>query len=85
MLWQAYPDLQYVVDVTVGSNHGRDTAIDLTLHDEHGNTLDTDVGFDEMHEHSHAHHLSVPSAAQHNQLLLNVTVTGGGFVDISNE
>lgn len=37
MLWQACPDPQYVVDVTVGSNHSRGTAIDLTLRDEHGN------------------------------------------------
>ena len=40
MLWQACPDPQYVVDVTVGSNHSRGTAIDLTLRDEHGNILD---------------------------------------------
>ncbi|WP_429870818.1 D-alanyl-D-alanine dipeptidase [Escherichia coli] len=33
MLWQACPDPQYVVDVTVGSNHSRGTAIDLTLRD----------------------------------------------------
>lgn len=47
MLWQACPDPQYVVDVTVGSNHSRGTAIDLTLRDEHGNILDMGAGFDE--------------------------------------
>ena len=35
MLWQACPDPQYVVDVTVGSNHSRGTAIDLTLRAYH--------------------------------------------------
>lgn len=60
MLWQACPDPQYVVDVTVGSNHSRGTAIDLTLRDEHGNILDMGAGFDEMHERSHAYHPSVP-------------------------
>lgn len=44
MLWQACPDPQYVVDVTVGSNHSRGTAIDLTLRDEHGNILDMGAG-----------------------------------------
>ncbi|EEC7404312.1 D-alanyl-D-alanine dipeptidase [Escherichia coli] len=63
MLWQACPDPQYVVDVTVGSNHSRGTAIDLTLRDEHGNILDMGAGFDEMHERSHAYHPSVPPAA----------------------
>lgn len=45
MLWQACPDPQYVVDVTVGSNHSRGTAIDLMLRDEHGNILDMGAGF----------------------------------------
>ena len=71
MLWQACPAPQYVVDVTVGSNHSRGTAIDLTLRDEHGNILDMGAGFDEMHERSHAYHPSVPPAAQRNRLLLN--------------
>ncbi|MBS2139207.1 Na+/H+ antiporter [Escherichia coli] len=80
MLWQACPDPQYVVDVTVGSNHSRGTAIDLTLRDEHGNILDMGAGFDEMHERSHAYHPSVPPAAQRNRLLLNAILTGGGFL-----
>lgn len=79
------PDPQYVVDVTVGSNHSRGTAIDLTLRDEHGNILDMGAGFDEMHERSHAYHPSVPPAAQRNRLLLNAIMTGGGFVGISSE
>lgn len=85
MLWQACPDPQYVVDVTVGSNHSRGTAIDLTLRDEHGNILDMGAEFDEMHERSHAYHPSVPPAAQRNRLLLNAIMTGGGFVGISSE
>lgn len=85
MLWQACPDPQYVVDVTVSSNHSRGTAIDLTLRDEHGNILDMGAGFDEMHERSHAYHPSVPPAAQRNRLLLNAIMTGGGFVGISSE
>ena len=85
MLWQACPDPQYVVDVAVGSNHSRGTAIDLTLRDEHGNILDMGAGFDEMHERSHAYHPSVPPAAQRNRLLLNAIMTGGGFVGIPSE
>ena len=75
-----------VVDVTVGSNHSRGTAIDLTLRDEHGNIPDMGAGFDEMHERSHAYHLFLsrpPLSA--NRLLLNAIMTGGGFVGISSE
>lgn len=40
VLWHVCPDPQYVVDVAIGSNHSRGTAIDVTLMDEHGNVLD---------------------------------------------
>jgi D-alanyl-D-alanine dipeptidase len=34
-LWDACPNPEYVVDVAIGSNHSRGTAIDVTLMDEH--------------------------------------------------
>ena len=85
MLWNACPDPQYVVDVAIGSNHSRGTAIDVTLMDERGNVLDMGAGFDEMHDRSHAWHPSVPPAAQRNRLLLNAIMFGGGFVGINSE
>lgn len=85
MLWNACPDPQYVVDVAIGSNHSRGTAIDVTLMDERGNVLDMGAGFDEMHDRSHAWHPSVPPSAQRNRLLLNAIMSGGGFVGISSE
>ena len=50
VLWNACPDPQYVVDVAIGSNHSRGTAIDVTLMDDRGNLLDMGAGFDEMHD-----------------------------------
>lgn len=85
VLWNACPDPQYVVDVAIGSNHSRGTAIDVTLMDERGNVLDMGAGFDEMHDRSHAWHPSVPPAAQRNRLLLNAIMFGGGFVGIHSE
>ena len=85
VLWNACPDPQYVVDVAIGSNHSRGTAIDVTLMDERGNVLDMGAGFDEMHDRSHAWHPSVPPVAQRNRLLLNAIMFGGGFVGINSE
>jgi D-alanyl-D-alanine dipeptidase len=85
LLWQACPDPQYVADLTLGSNHSRGVAIDLTLMDPHGQILDMGAGFDEMHERSHQYHPSVPVAAQRNRLLLNAIMFGGGFVGMSSE
>lgn len=85
ILWNACPDPQYVVDVAIGSNHSRGTAIDVTLMDDRGHLLDMGAGFDEMHDLSHAWHPSVPPAAQRNRLLLNAIMFGGGFVGINSE
>ena len=85
ILWNACPDPQYVVDVAIGSNHSRGTAIDVTLMDDRGHLLDMGAGFDEMHDRSHAWHPSVPPAAQRNRLLLNAIMFGGGFVGITSE
>ncbi len=46
------PDPHMLLDVTVGSDHSRGTAIDLTLRDEHGNISGVGAGFDEVHERS---------------------------------
>ncbi|MBM3007171.1 D-alanyl-D-alanine dipeptidase [Citrobacter freundii] len=85
ILWNACPDPQYVVDVAIGSNHSRGTAIDVTLMDDRGHLLDMGAGFDEMDDRSHAWHPSVPPAAQRNRLLLNAIMFGGGFVGINSE
>ena len=85
ILWNACPDPQYVVDVAIGSNHSRGTAIDVTLMDDRGHLLDMGASFDEMHDRSHAWHPSVPPAAQRNRLLLNAIMFGGGFVGINSE
>ena len=85
ILWNACPDPQYVVDVAIGSNHSRGTAIDVTLMDDRGHLLDMGAGFDEMHDRSHAWHPSVSPAAQRNRLLLNAIMFGGGFVGINSE
>lgn len=85
ILWNACPDPQYVVDVAIGSNHSRGTAIDVTLMDDRGHLLDMGACFDEMHDRSHAWHPSVPPVAQRNRLLLNAIMFGGGFVGINSE
>lgn len=84
-LWLACPDPQYVVAVSLGSNHSRGTAIDVTLRDEAGRLLDMGSGFDEMHARSHLWHPNVPATAQRNRLMLNAIMQAGGFVGINSE
>lgn len=84
-LWLACPDPKYVMEVPLGSNHSRGTAVDVTLIDADGRVLDMGTGFDEMHECSHPYHPDVLPAAQRNRLLLNAIMFAGGFVGISSE
>ncbi len=84
-LWLACPDPQYVVAVSLGSNHSRGTAIDVTLRDEAGHILDMGAGVDEMHPRSHLWNPEVPPAAQRNRLLLNAIMQAGGCVGINSE
>ena len=85
LLWNACPNQDYVVPISLGSNHSRGTAIDVTLIDEHGQPLDMGTGFDEMDDRSHPYHPQVPPAAQRHRLLLNALMFGGGFKGITTE
>ncbi|PWK95307.1 D-alanyl-D-alanine dipeptidase [Pantoea allii] len=85
LLWHACPDQNYVVPLSQGSNHSRGTAIDVTLVDATGQTLDMGTGFDEMQTLSHPYHPDIPLAAQRNRLLLNAVMFGGGFTGIATE
>ncbi|MFM2482132.1 D-alanyl-D-alanine dipeptidase [Celerinatantimonas sp. YJH-8] len=84
-LWEALPDPRYVADISLGSNHSRGIAIDLTLVDQEGHELDMGTGFDDMSEHSHPLAPSHPVAIQRNRLLLNAIMLAGGFQGLATE
>ena len=84
-LWLACPDPQYVMAVSLGSNHSRGTAIDVTLRDESGALLDMGTGFDEMDVRSHPWNPDLPASAHRNRLLLNAIMLAGGFIGIHSE
>lgn len=84
-LWQACPDPAYVVEVSLGSNHSRGTAVDVTLVDSEGQVLDMGAGFDEMHPRSHPYYPGLTREAHRNRLMLNAVMFGGGFAGIATE
>ncbi|HEY0297280.1 MAG TPA: D-alanyl-D-alanine dipeptidase, partial [Bordetella sp.] len=59
-LWDFLPDARYVADPRRGSNHGRGTAVDLTLVDAGGQALDMGTGFDDMTAASGHFHPGLP-------------------------
>ncbi|EXU74995.1 D-alanyl-D-alanine dipeptidase [Erwinia mallotivora] len=84
-LWQACPDPRWVAEVSLGSNHSRGVAVDLTLTDAEGRVLDMGAGFDDMHERSHPYYPGLSQEAHRNRLLLNAIMFGGGFRGIATE
>lgn len=84
-LWNFLPDPTYIADISLGSNHSRGTAIDLTLVGPDGVDLDMGTGFDDMTEAS-AHFYTGHSAnIQRNRLLLLGLMHASGFSNIASE
>ena len=85
MLWHTAPDKAYVADPSIGSNHTRGTAIDLTLVDAQGHELDMGTDFDDMSALSHHFCDRVSHSAQANRMLLLKIMTNAGFEHIAHE
>ena len=84
-LWEVAVDKLYVADPSLGSNHTRGTAIDLTLVDEDGKELDMGTGFDHMTVLSHHFSDQVSPVAQANRSLLLRIMEEAGFAHIPHE
>lgn len=85
IFWQAIADPRYVADASVGSNHTRGVAIDVSLIDESGNLLDMGTGFDAMCEKSHHNRNDLPTQVQRNRNLLLGIMLHAGFSAIPTE
>jgi D-alanyl-D-alanine dipeptidase len=85
ILWEVAVEKLYVADPSLGSNHTRGTAIDLTLVDAKGDELDMGTGFDHMTLLSHHFSDQVSPQAQTNRNLLMTIMEGAGFQHIPQE
>jgi len=79
-LWAFAPDPDYIADPEVGSNHTRGVALDLTLVDAQGHTLDMGTPVDTMTAASHHFHEAHPAAIQVNRMRLLTVMLEAGFV-----
>jgi D-alanyl-D-alanine dipeptidase len=79
-LWAVAPNPDYIADPAKGSNHTRGVAIDLTLIDASGQTLDMGTPVDTMSAASHHFHEAHPPAIQVNRMRLLTVMLEAGFV-----
>lgn len=85
VLWNAFPDPEFVADPRRGSPHSRGVAIDLTLVDQEGRELAMGTPFDDFTAASHHGSLAVPPEAQRNRALLLGLMTAAGWDFYRNE
>jgi D-alanyl-D-alanine dipeptidase len=89
VLWNRFPDPEFVADPRRGSPHSRGAAVDLTLveTDAGGATRPLDMGtpFDDFTPRSHHGDAGVPAAAQRNRALLLGIMTAAGWDFYRNE
>lgn len=85
VFWQAIADPRYVADASVGSNHTRGTAVDVSLIDANCNLLDMGTAFDAMCDQSHHDRDDLPEHVQRNRSLLLGIMLHAGFGAIATE
>jgi len=86
VLWNKFPDPEFVADPRRGSPHSRGAAVDLTLLDAAtGAELEMGTGFDEFRPIAHHANLEVSPAAQRNRALLLGIMTAAGWDFYRNE
>ncbi len=84
-LWQACPDVRYVVPPEVGSMHTRGVAVDLTLAEEDGTPLDMGTDFDDMRPLAWPSSTEISREALRNRMWLAGIMHSAGFVGIPTE
>ena len=84
-LWNACPDVRYVIPPEVGSSHTRGIAVDLTLADETGQLLDMGTDFDDMREIAWPASTEVSPQALRNRMWLAGIMHTAGFIGIRTE
>ena len=84
-LWRHTPDRNFLADPQHGSPHSRGVAVDLTLLDSSGNTLEMGTAFDAFTPLSHHGSMEISAKAQQNRYLLIGIMTTAGWDFYQNE
>ncbi|OQA14816.1 MAG: D-alanyl-D-alanine dipeptidase [bacterium ADurb.Bin363] len=83
--WELVPDLRYVADPKVGSNHNRGAAVDVTLVDSKGKELPMPTEFDDFTEKAGRNYNKLPKEVIKNRKLLEDYMVSEGFLPLPTE
>ncbi len=85
ILWEIKPDAAYVTSPSVGSQHNRGLAVDLTLADIEGKPIDMGNLYDDFSTKSHWNYKKLPAESLANRNLLKALMKKQGFDTINSE
>lgn len=85
ILWNKYPNPEFLADPRRGSPHSRGVAVDLTLVDGSDRELEMGTGFDDPSKLSHHGSVEVSAEAQRNRALLLGIMTAADWDFYRNE
>jgi zinc D-Ala-D-Ala dipeptidase len=85
VLWNKFPNPEFVADPRRGSPHSRGAAVDLTLVDASGRELEMGTKFDDFTPRAHHANLEVSVEAQRNRAILLGVMTAAGWDFYRNE
>jgi D-alanyl-D-alanine dipeptidase len=84
-LWEYCPDPRFVADPTLGSNHSRGVAIDLTLVDKNSKDLKMPTDFDDFSAKGATNSLDLSNEQIENRNMLTEGMLAAGFCSIQSE
>jgi zinc D-Ala-D-Ala dipeptidase len=84
-MWRILPDSNYVANPQNGSRHNRAAAVDVTLVNEQGESLEMPSEFDDFSEKSHANYSDASKIALQNRRLLQQVMKKAGFQLLKTE
>ncbi len=84
-MWKILPDRHYVANPSKGSMHNRGQAVDLTLVDRAGKTLDMGTDYDYFGKRAFWSYTQLPSSVLYRRQLLKEAMKAAGFHPIRTE
>jgi D-alanyl-D-alanine dipeptidase len=85
LMWDIFPNPQYVADPDKGSIHNKGGAVDITLETLDGQELDMGTDFDFFGKKAHHDYTQLPQQVLKNRALLKETMEAHGFWSIRTE
>jgi zinc D-Ala-D-Ala dipeptidase len=86
LMWEIYPDPNFVADPTSGSKHNRGSAVDLTLIDlKTGKELAMPTPYDDFTTKAGHNYNDLPDSVKTNRTILRTTMEKCGFDMLSSE